>query len=410
MADALGGIRVVDFTRIFAGPAATQILADLGADVVKIEDPGGGDDARRYGFDDEKLERFGASPPFLALNRNKRSVAIDLRNPAGREVASLLARSADVVVHNFRTGVMSRWRLDYEDVAATNPGVVYCDFSAYGRTGPLAEAGANDLALQAHSGLMSMTGEAGGGPVRAGTSVVDFHGGLSMACAIMAALFHRARTGEGQRVETSLLLSSAHLMGYFYTEYWLDGTVHGPMGTANYLTVPNQAFPTVDGATVIIASTDDAWRCCVEALDPERLDLPEFRRATDRLRSRKKLVEILSSVTAELSSADVARRLAGTRVVVSKVNSVAEAADHQQLRAIGGTLGLNYNDHPVHVVGTPFKMEKTPPTLRRAPPTVGEHTVEILEEFGLTGDALADFAARGAFGAGAVPLGAGSEA
>lgn len=399
MVGALDGIKVLDFSRIFAGPAATQILADLGANVIKVEDPDGGDDARYYGFSGEKLQQFGASPPFLALNRNKRSIALDLRNPAGREMAALMVSTADVVVHNFRPGVMQRWQLDYPDIAARNPHVIYCDFSAYGRTGPLAEAGANDLALQGHSGLISMTGEEGGTPVRSGTSVIDLHGGLSLACAIMAALFHRARTGEGQRVETSLLLSSAHLMSYFYTEYWLDGTVHGPMGTANSLTVPNQAFPTTDGAIIIIASTDDAWQRCIGALGARHLDLPEFRAAADRLRNRRRLVEMLSAVTSAFSCAEILRRLAGTRVVVTKVNSVAEAADHEQLRAIGGTLDFIYNEHPVRVVSTPFKMEGTPATLRSPPPAVGAHTAEILEEFGMTRPMIADLAARGAFGA-----------
>jgi crotonobetainyl-CoA:carnitine CoA-transferase CaiB-like acyl-CoA transferase len=215
MASVLDGIRVLDFSRIFAGPAATQILGDLGADVIKVEEPTIGDDARTYGVNADKLASIGVSPPYLGLNRNKRSIGIDLRQAAGRQLASRLAHSVDVIVHNFRPGLMAGWGLDYTDLVNTNPTIIFCDFSAYGPTGPLSHVGANDIALQAFSGLMSITGTENGEPVRAGTSVVDLHAGVAIACAIIAALFHRQRTGEGQRVESSLLLSSAHLMGYF---------------------------------------------------------------------------------------------------------------------------------------------------------------------------------------------------
>lgn len=278
MQGALSGIKVLDFSRVFAGPAATQILGDLGADVIKIEEPRRGDEARHYpGAKKETLEKYGGvSPSFLALNRNKRSIAIDLRCPAGREAALRLAAKCEVVVHNFRPGTMKGWGLDYEAIHAVNPGVVYCGFSAYGNNGPMARIGAHDLSLQAQSGLMSMTGEAGRPPVRCGTAAIDLHSSLAMVGGILAALFHRERSGEGQEIETSLLLSSADLMNYFYTEYWMDGSIRRPMGTANHLSVPNQVFPAADGGVVIIAPSDDMWQRCAKALDPERLDRPEF--------------------------------------------------------------------------------------------------------------------------------------
>lgn len=219
VAGALNGIRVLDFTRVFAGPAGTQILGDLGAEVIKVEEPRSGDEARYFGTPPDGAPGHATSASFLALNRNKRSIALDLACDAGIELALRMAAQCDVVVHNFRPGAMARWGLDYAAVQAVNPGVIYCDFSAYGLEGPLSHIGANDLSLQAHSGLMSITGEPGRPPVRCGTAAIDLHAGLALAAAVLAALFHRERTGEGQAVETSLLLSSAHLMSYFYTEY-----------------------------------------------------------------------------------------------------------------------------------------------------------------------------------------------
>lgn len=398
MASVLDGIRILDFSRVFAGPAATQILGDLGADVIKVEEPTIGDDARTYGVDADKLAAVGTSPPYLALNRNKRSIGIDLRQSAGRQLASHLARSVDVVVHNFRPGLMAGWGLDYTDLVDTNPTIIFCDFSAYGPTGPLSHVGANDIALQAFSGLMSITGTADGELVRAGTSVVDLHAGVAIACAIIAALFHRQRTGEGQRVESSLLLSSAHLMGYFYTEYWLDGTIRKPMGSANHLTVPNQAFPTIDGNAVIIASTDDMWLRCAQALDPSTLDIPEFRTADDRRRHRERLVAALSAVTSRMTSAELVRRLGGARIVVSKLNSIGEAADSAQLAASGTLTHFRYGDREIKSVGPPFTLEKTPAAVRYPPPRLGADTMTILHEFGIDDGEIDTYRKRGALG------------
>jgi crotonobetainyl-CoA:carnitine CoA-transferase CaiB-like acyl-CoA transferase len=395
----LEGIRVVDFSRIFAAPAATQLLGDLGADVIKVEDPGGGDDTRILGVDTSKPVALpGFSPSFLALNRNKRSVALDLRNAAGREVALKLAATSDVLVHNFRPGVMEKWGLGYDDTAETNPRLIYCGFSAYGDTGPFAGVGANDVAVQAHSGLMSMTGPTGGEPVRSGTSVIDLTGSLAIVSAVMAALYHRERSGEGQKVDTSLLMSSAHLMSYFYTEYWMDGTIRKPMGTANHLSVPNQTFPASDGAVVIIAYADDMWARCVKALDAEAMDRPEYRTAAGRRLHRERLVEDLSNVTSKLTCADILARLGNVRVVVSKVNSVGEAADHPQLSAVGGFVDFEVEGRSVRSVTAPFKLSRTPTAFRMPPPQLGSHTVKILQELGFDDSDMAKLGAAGAFG------------
>ncbi|MGH6902686.1 MAG: CaiB/BaiF CoA transferase family protein [Geminicoccaceae bacterium] len=398
MAGVLDGIRVVDFSRVFAGPAAAQVLGDLGAEVVKVEAPGKGDEARDLGLTEAGRPRLGVSPCYLALNRNKRSIAIDLGADAGRRVALRLITRSDVVIHNFRPGAMQRWGLAYEAVRPANPGLVYCEFFSYGPSGPLSHIGANDLALQAHSGLMSLTGEPDRPPVRVGTAAIDLHGSLAMVSAILAALYHRERTGLGQRIETSLLLSSAHLMNYFYSEYWIDGVVRERMGTANHLSVPNQVFPTVDGSVVIIAPSDEMWRRCARALDAERLDRPEYATTADRQAHRQELIDLIGSITIGLTSQEVAGRLGAARVNVAKVHSVGEAADHPQLAESGGVVEFEYAGEPVKAVASPFRMLDTPTAVRHRPPDLDEHREAILAEYGIAAAEAAALAAEGAFG------------
>ncbi|SEQ23904.1 CoA:oxalate CoA-transferase [Faunimonas pinastri] len=394
----LKGIRVLDFSRIFAGPAATQVLGDLGAEIIKIEEPGRGDDARTFGVTETAMEEFGASPSFLALNRNKRSMVLDLKIPSARAVAADMAARCDVLVHNFRPGGMAKFGLDYETLAVANPRLVYCEFSAYGTEGPLSHLGANDVALQAHSGLMSITGESDRPAVRSGTAVIDLHASLGLVSAVLAALFHRERTGKGQRVETSLLLSGAHLMNYFYTEYWLDGTVRQRMGTANHLSVPNQAFPARDGSVIIIAPADDMWRRCAHALAPEKLDRPAFKTAFDRRQHRDELIAALTDVTRTMSCKELVDRLGAVKVNVSKVNDVGEAADDAQLAAIGGVVEQRMGERTLKSVQMPFAMSATPAVADLPPPRHGEHTDEILSEFGYDAAAIEALRAEEALG------------
>lgn len=397
----LDGIRVVDFSRVFAGPAAGQALGDLGADVVKVEEPDRGDEARYLGLTEGSSPRLGVSPSFLALNRNKRSIGLDLGAEAGREVALRMITRCDVVIHNFRPGAMQRWGLSYEAVREANPGLVFCEFFSYGPTGPLSDVGANDLALQAHSGLMSLTGEPGRPPVRVGTAAIDLHGSLAMVASILAALFHRERTGKGQRIETSLLLASAHLMNYFYSEYWIDNVVRTPMGTANHLSVPNQVFPTSDGSIVIIAPSDEMWRRCARALDGERLDRPEYASITDRQTRRGEIIDAISAVTRRMTSDQALQKLGAARVNVAKVQTVAEAADHPQLADAGGIARFDFEGESVKSVATPFRLTRTPTDVRYPPPWLDEHRSAILSEYGFGEAEAAALAAAGAFGSAA---------
>lgn len=399
MKQALQNIRVVDFSRIFAGPDATQQLGDLGADVIKVEDPRGGDECRYLGVTRSELSEIGGpSPSFRALNRNKRSIAVDLSTDAGRTVAKRLIEGADVVVNNFRPGTMEKWGIGYEAMHSLKTGLIYCDFHSYGPVGPLSHIGANDLALQAFSGLMSITGEEGGAPARAGSAIVDLHASSLIVSGILAALFHRERTGEGQRLDTSLMLSAAHLMSYFYQEYWLTGKEHRRMGTANHLSVPNQAFATKDGYTVIIAPSDEMWRRCAEALDPATLGRPEYKTASERLKLRKDVIAAITAVTERLTNAEVHERLSAAKVNVAVVQSIGEAASHDQLEAVGGVFRIDQEDTERAYVGTPFRLHETPGQIMRPPPALGEHTREILAEAGFENADIAALRRDGAFG------------
>jgi crotonobetainyl-CoA:carnitine CoA-transferase CaiB-like acyl-CoA transferase len=397
----LSGIRVLDFSRTFAGPAGTQILGDLGADIIKVEEPGRGDESRYFGATREELAAFGGtSPSFLALNRNKRSIALDLGTPAGQQTALRMAAKCDVLTHNFRVGALKRWGLGYDKIKPINPGIIYCEFSAYGTEGPMAHFGANDLALQGHSGILSITGEPGRPPVRCGTSIVDLSASLSLVCGILAALFHRQRTGEGQVVETSLLLASAHRMNYIYTDFSMKGEVRGPMGTANHLSVPNQAFPSKDGSVIIISPSDEMWARCAKALDEKRLGGPEYKVSADRLRLRDVLIPLISEVTRELPSDDIVDRLSAVKVNVAKVNTVGDALNHPQLAAAGGVIEMPVDGRMVQTIAAPFKLSETPTKFQRPPPKVGGDTDDILHDLGFRPDEVSALRSQGAFGGG----------
>jgi crotonobetainyl-CoA:carnitine CoA-transferase CaiB-like acyl-CoA transferase len=391
MSSVLAGLRVVDFTHIFAGPLATEILGDLGADVIKIERTDGGDAARLYGLTDpEQL-----SGAFVALNRNKRSLAIDLGQEDGRRIVKELIDGADVVVENFRPGVMEKLGLDYEALAADNPRLVYCAISGFGREGGLATKAANDLIIQAYSGLMSFTGEPGRPPVRAGTALSDFSGGLYAALGILAALLHRGVSGRGQRVETSLLESQLSLLNYFFADYWLHGIIPGPMGTGNRLGMPNQAFPTADGYVVITAANDRMYeRCCQGLGVPELAQDPRFSTLANRYLNRDELVELLSARTRTQTTAEVVRDLEALGVSCGPINNVAQAASSPAVSALGIVTEVPVQGRgPATVIGSPLHLSETPVTVREPVPLIGGSTEMILAELGYSPDQIDALAA-----------------
>lgn len=387
-AGVLDGVRVIDFTHIFSGPLTTQILGDLGADVIKVERIGGGDAARSYGQGPGEPSMGGS---FLALNRNKRSIAVDMSNPEGIEVVKSLIATADVVVQNFRVGQMERWGLDYASLAEQYPALIYCSISGFGDSGPLRDRAANDLVIQAYSGLMSFTGEPDGDPVRCGTAIADLSAGTFAAMGVLAAYIHRLKSGEGQEVSTSMLESQVGMMNYFFADYWLKGIVPRPLGTANRLGIPNQAFPTSDGWVVISNANEPMFARCCEALGiPEVATDSRFRTLGDRYQHTKELVDTFSAATSAMTTAEALSALEKQRVSCGPINDVPTVAADPQLAATDTFIDVERGDGgSARVVATPMRLSRTPRSVRRGVPVVGQHSEELLRELGLADEAIA---------------------
>lgn len=379
----LAGVVVVDLSRIFAGPFATQILGDLGADIIKVERVDGGDEARDYGVADPSRT---PGAPFLAMNRNKRSIALDLKSEDGREVAQRLVDRADVVIHNYRPGVMDRLGLGYETLSKRNPRIVYCSISGFGSVGRLRNKAANDLTIQAYSGLLSITGEPDGPPVRTPASISDLTAGLYAVTGILSALLHRSSTGKGQQVETSLLESLVNILNHYFVDYWLNGTVPQRMGTANRLGIPNQAFPTADGWVCITTPNEASWLRCCRALDVEPLASDDrFATHAARYAHRPELVEALSRATKRFTTAECVGRLEDVGVPSAPVNTIPNVAADPQLEILGGIVSMHVARFgQVKLVASPLHLSVTPTSARLPPPQLGEHTDEILERAGYT--------------------------
>ncbi len=393
-AAALVGVRVVDFSRIIAGPLCTMHLADLGADVVKVERTGVGDDAREYTF---PATWGGEGAIFLAFNRNKRSLALDLQSDAGREVALRLVRDADVVVENFRTGVMERLGLGYDRLAEMNPRLVYCSITGFGGRGPMVESGANDLVAQAFGGLMSVNADAAGEPFKVAPAVVDAYTGVTAAFAIVAALHARAVSGRGQRIETSLLECGTSLLSYFVVSYLATGTTPSQRGPVASITVPNRSFQTADGWLVLAANNEPMWRRLCEAVGrPDLADDPRFGTNPDRMRNQEALTAILAGILGTRTRAEWQAAFESARVTSAPVQTVADLVASEQLRALEMILPL---PHPLiegfRAIRAPMTLSGTPPSLGGPPPRLGEHTAAILQELGYDEDPIRAMEATG---------------
>lgn len=381
----LAGVRVVDLSQNLAGPFATQILADLGADVVKIEPPGG-DPARAWGppFCD------GTSPLFLCANRNKRSVVLDLKSERGAEALCRLARGADVFVEAFRAGVAERLGIDYPAIRALREDVIYLSVTAFGDEGPLRDASGYDPLLQAFGGLVSVTGQPDGEPARVGTSVVDMGTGMWAALAVMAALTERQRTGRGGRVTASLLDTTLSWMAYHLQGYLATGTVPRPAGTGLPMIAPYQAFPTRDGRLLIAAGNDAIFQRLCTALELDELPRDaRFASNHQRVAHRDALVETLSERTRRHASAELADTLGRASVPYAPIQDVAAVAAHEQVAASGMIRRAAHATDAGHGaadcvdVAMPLRWNGQRAPLRSAPPTAGEHTDEVLAELGL---------------------------
>lgn len=373
---ALSGIRVLDFTRVVSGPYCTQLLSDLGAEVVKIERPGTGDDSRAFGPPFVKSE----SVYFLSLNRGKKSVVIDLSTQSGRLVARRLAGEFDVVIENFRTGYMASVGLDYETLAADNERLVYCSMTAFGETGPYKDRAGYDVMVSALGGMMGITGIPGGPPVKTGVALLDVATGLHAATAISAALYERERSGKGQRVELSLLGVQLATLINAASVYLVAGEVMGPQGNAHDAIVPYRAFRAADGYIVIGAANDAMFARLCDALGmPELAHDPKFDTNAKRVAHRQELEAAIGERLASATVSEWVDRISAAGAAVAPVNSISDVFSDPQVMASGQVVPFDHSTlGEIQLVGSPIHMSRTPVTPRGAPPTLGEHTEEVL--------------------------------
>ncbi len=378
----LAGVKVMDLTQIMAGPYCTMMLADMGADVLKVEKPNGGDDTRRMG--PPFIE--GESAAFLGINRNKRSIVIDLRSDDGREIARRMARASDVLVQNFRPGALERMGLGYEQVREINPAIVYCTISGFGATGPYARRGGFDLVAQGMSGLMSVTGHPGGAPTKVGVPVTDLNAGSFAAIGILTAYINRLRTGRGQHVDTSLLEGGVAYTFWESAIYFATGQSPTPKGSAHQLNAPYQAFRTADGHINIGAANQATWERLCAAIGRDEL-LTDARFAEPRLRmdNLDSLVATLQDTFAHRTSGEWLAALDAAGVPAGPIYDIEAVYADPQVQAREMRVET---DHPiagrVSGIGIPVKLSDTPGTVRRPAPTLGQHTTEALRELGYT--------------------------
>lgn len=389
----LDDLVVVDLTRALAGPYCTMMLADLGARVIKVESPEGGDDTRGWGPPFVQ----GESAYFMSVNRNKESVALNLKHPEGLRVLHRLLERADVLVENFRPGVMERLELDYPRLRERYPRLVYCSISGFGQSGPYREKPAYDLILQGMGGIMGITGEEDGPPVKVGVAVADICAGMFAAFGILAALRVRERTGRGQWVDAALLDGQVAWLTYAAANYFATGENPTRMGSAHPNLCPYQAFRTQDGYLNVAVGSEAIWKRFCEAVDPQLAEDPRFRTNPDRVRNRSQLIPLLQARFRERPTREWIRILDEAGVPNGPIYAISEVFSdpqtlHRQMRV--------EVEHPragrVTVTGVPVKFSDTPGSVRTPPPLLGQHTRAVLRELGYTDEDVVRLEREGA--------------
>jgi crotonobetainyl-CoA:carnitine CoA-transferase CaiB-like acyl-CoA transferase len=392
----LANLRVLDVSQVMAGPFCTMMLADMGADVIKVEPPGTGDQTRgAMGFKMKGSDSMG----FLNLNRNKRSVTLNLKSPAGREALYRLVEKSDILVENYRPGVMKKLKCDYDTLRKINPRLIYASISGFGQTGPWADRPGFDLIAQAMSGVMSVTGHPGGPPVKAGVPVADIGCALFALFGILSAYIGSRTSGVGQYVDASLFEAALAFSIWDTSEYWGTGKIPGPLGTSNRMSAPYQAVKASDGYFVMGATNQKMWQGLCKLLDrPELLVDSRFVDISARLAHREELIAELEKTFAAKTSEEWVNKFLAAGIPAGRLNTYPEAfaSEHALFREMRLEIA-----HPVEGtvpnIGFPVKMSGTPQQVRRHPPLLGEHTNEVLAEAGFDEAMVEDFRARGAF-------------
>jgi len=384
---ALSHIRVLDLSRVLAGPWATQNLGDLGADVIKIEKPGEGDETRHFGppFLSMSDGSRGDAAYFLSANRNKKSVAIDITQPSGAELVRRLARRAHVLVENFKTGSLARYGLDYASLAAENPALVYCSLTGFGHTGPYKDKAGYDYLIQGIGGLMSITGQPGGSPggepMKVGVAVSDLLSGLYTTIAILAALLHQSRTGEGQEIDLALFDCQVAGLANQAMNYLAGGAVPQRMGNAHPNIVPYQVFSTADGFLILAVANDRQFkRFCEVCGQPELARDPRFATNAVRVQHRGALISVLEPLLRSRTNAQWIGSLERANVPCGPINRIDQVFADPQAIARELVVPMEHATGPLDLVSSPLRLARTPPEYRLPPPVLGEHTDEVLRE------------------------------
>ena len=385
----LENICVIDLTRVLAGPYCTMMLGDLGADIIKIEVPGRGDDTRHWG---PPFTKGGESAYYLSANRNKRSMTLNLKSEEGLEILKKLIAKGDVLVDNFKTGTLSRWGLDYETLQKIRPGLIYCTVTGYGYTGPYSSRPGYDLIVQATGGFMSITGPENGDPSRAGVAIADISTGMIAANAILAALYSREQTGKGQRIDMSLLDSQVALLSYAATNYFVSGSITNRLGNAHPNIVPYQSFKARDMHFVLAVGNDKQWEIFCKSINkPEWIDDEKYSTNALRVSNRKQLIDQLSKLFATQNAGYWLEIFDKVGLPSGPINELDKVFENEQIKSREMQIELPHSiDNKVTLLNSPIKIPTSPTKTHKAPPTLGEHTEEILKEkIGLDQDTVA---------------------